>query len=242
MREKINVDILIIGAGIVGCAIARELSLKSKDKKIIVIEKLEEPGLETSSKNSGVLHSGIHQNSNFLKSRLAKKGSKMVANYARKNDLSILDSGMIIVINRRAILKGLYKELDSLWNLFKNARKHNIKLKFLTLWGVKKLAPNIKSLGGIFIQDVWVVDSLQLTESFYKDAKNNGVEFIFNNSVEKIDLNSSFYSVYTKKYMINTKTVINSAGLYAFGVVFGRIPEYAQRMSSFLSLGRYCFA
>ena len=165
-----DVDIVIIGAGVVGCALARELSIKYPDRNMVVLDKLGEAGLETSSRNSGVLHSGIHQNPTFLKSHLAIRGSKLAASYAKEKELHILDSGMLVVVGIGSILGGLYKELNSLWNLIKNARKQWIKLKFLTYFGIKELAPNIKALAGIFIPEVWVVDPLEFTQSLKKDA------------------------------------------------------------------------
>jgi len=213
--KELRFDFVIIGAGVVGCAIARELSLKNPNKKIAVLEKLTSVGLETSSRNSGVLHSGIHQNPNFLKSRLAQEGSHLAAEYAKSKNLPILDSGMLVVISFNAIKQGLYREFVSLLDLFKNSRKQKIKLKLLTSRGVRKLAPNIRALGGIFIPDVWVVDSLQFTQTLQKDAEAGGVQFYFKEPVNNINSSGEVYDIVTNNYLIKSPTVINAAGLYA---------------------------
>ena len=211
-------DIIIIGAGVVGCAIARELSLKHPEKKIIVLDKLNDVGLETSSKNSGVLHSGIHQNPNFLKSHLAEDGSKLAAKYAKEKHLSILDSGMLIVVSFRAINRGLYRELRQfllLRHIFKNGKRQGIKVKIISPFKLKKMASGIRALGGIFIPDVWVVDSLAFTQSLEQDAQNMGVKFYFHSPVMKIRKQINKYEVFTDHSWFSAPVVINSAGLYA---------------------------
>lgn len=214
-KNKSKVDIAIIGAGVVGCAIARELSIQYPNKNIVVLEKLTGVGLETSSFNSGVLHSGIHQNPNFLKSRLVEKGNKIAADYVKSKELPIIDSGMLIVVSFQAIKEGLYKELASLWNLLKNGKKHRIPVKFLLRAGVKKLAPNIKALGGIFIPNVLVINPLQFTQELAKDAEMAGVRFLFKNPVVGIKKSKDMYILSTPEYSIRAGAVINAAGLYA---------------------------
>ncbi|MGG7377636.1 FAD-dependent oxidoreductase, partial [Escherichia coli] len=71
--------VCIVGAGIVGCAIARELGSRRWPRalSIIVLERHDRPGEETSARNSGVLHSGIHEHPGSLKARLAREGSAL---------------------------------------------------------------------------------------------------------------------------------------------------------------------
>ena len=71
-------DIAIAGAGAVGCAIARELSIRYPNKKIVVLEKLSGAGLETSQFNSGVLHTGLHQQPGSLKAQLSFKYNSVI--------------------------------------------------------------------------------------------------------------------------------------------------------------------
>src|SRR3989338_9198135 len=142
-----KIDTAIIGGGIVGCAIARRLAISQPGTKIVVLEKLESVGLETSGLNSGVLHSGIHQNPNFLKSKLAREGSKTAANYMKIRSLPIMPCGMLIVVSQESLRHGLYKEWMDLWRLVKKGKEQKIDLKFLTPLGIKKIEPNIRALG-----------------------------------------------------------------------------------------------
>ncbi|MDX1608084.1 MAG: NAD(P)/FAD-dependent oxidoreductase [Candidatus Spechtbacterales bacterium] len=211
----IDADICIIGAGVVGCAIARELSLKMPAKNIIVAEKLGGAGFETSTKNSGVLHSGIHQNPEFLKSKLAEEGNKLAVQYVKEKGLRMLNCGMLVAVTFGEILRGLYKEISTLLNLLDNAREQKIPIKFLMPWQVKKIAPQIRAIGGIFIPEARVIDSKEFINSLKNDAEAGGVKFLFNSEVHDIKKQRGDYHVFTTGNIINTQVVINSAGLYA---------------------------
>jgi glycerol-3-phosphate dehydrogenase len=214
MKKNVEADVVIIGAGAVGCAIARHLSIVRPDKKIVVLEKLDGTGMETSCKNSGVLHSGLHQNPKFLKSKLARIGSKMAAEFMKKNNYPILDCGMIVAVSGESFLGGPFS-LWSLMSLMKRGREQNINFDFLTSSGLRKLEPNIKALGGIFIPNVWVVDSKQFVGALHKEAEDNGVEFFFNNPVEEICTFTDYYWIFTPHFKFRTPIIINAAGLYA---------------------------
>ncbi len=210
-------DIAIIGAGVVGCAIARHLSIQYPGKKIIVLEKLLGVAQETSGLNSGVLHSGIHQNPDFLKSKLAQEGSKMAAEYHINRKMPILSCGMIVAIPFpwEALRGGLWKEWDSLFHLIKRGLKQKIKFRFLTPWGLRKMEPSMRALGGIFIPDVWVIDPVRFVKALQRDAKKNGARFFFNREVTGIQTESGQYAILTHCERFIAKLVINAAGLYA---------------------------
>src|SRR5262249_10995761 len=91
-------DVCIVGAGGVGCAIARELAGRRGPRplRIIVVEQHEDVGLETSSRNSGVLHSGIHERPGSLKAELAREGSVSAVAYAGLRNIPLLRCGMVI--------------------------------------------------------------------------------------------------------------------------------------------------
>lgn len=202
-------DIVIIGAGVVGCAIARELAINFPDKKIVVLEKLPDVGLETSSRNSGILHSGLQQNPKFLKSRLARRGSKLAAEYIKNKGLPIIENGMIVAVSLQSIKEGLWRDIKSLLYLLWQAWKQKIKVKL-----------NIRAPFGIFVPNVWIIDAHSFTQSLKKEALEHGVEFFFENPVKNVEilenvfLGNSFL-IKTSKLVFIAKTVINSAGLCA---------------------------
>ena len=210
-----TVDTAIIGGGVVGCAIDRQLFITRPGTKIVVLEKLRSVGLETSSLNSGVLHSGIHQDPNFLKSKLAREGSKLAADYLKSHRLPVMHCGMLIVVSLDSLKRGLYKEWLDLWRLVKRSKEQKINLKFLTPFGIKKLEPNIRALGGIFIPDVWVIDPTSFVNVLYQEARAEGVSFFFKSPVLSVDKNKDSYLLSTPDKEFHAKEVINAAGLYA---------------------------
>lgn len=202
-------DIVIIGAGVVGCAIARELAINFPDKKIVVLEKLPDAGLETSSRNSGILHSGLQQNPKFLKSRLARRGSMLAAEYIKNRGLPIIENGMIIAISWQSIKKGLWRDIKSLLHLLWQAWKQKIKVKL-----------KLRTPFGIFVPNVCVTDARAFTQSLKKDALEHGVEFFFENPVENIEILENVFLgdaflIKTSKLIFIAKMLINSAGLCA---------------------------
>ena len=100
-------DVVIIGAGVIGCATAREVSIRHPNYKVVVLEKLGDFGLEASQFNSGVLHSGFHQDPKFLKSRFAREGSRMAVDYVASKELPILRCGMLIALSGQSIVSAL---------------------------------------------------------------------------------------------------------------------------------------
>lgn len=213
-------DAVIIGAGVVGCAIARELSTRHPKKKFAVIERMMGSGQMTSSRNSGVLHSAFHQNPEFLKSVLAAEGSRLAAKYHEERSLPILRCGMLIAVSAEALKQGLWREGKTLYELVSRGRKQNVEFKFLTSRGVAKLEPNIKAAAGIFIPSVCVVDPLVFTNSLCFDARMRGAKFYFGREVKSIGVGRESYDILTARAdgipeKFSSRVLINSAGLYS---------------------------
>ncbi len=210
----------IIGAGVVGTAIAKKLasSLPRRDKlNIIVLEKNSGVGLETSQYNSGVIHSGFHEKPGSLKAELARKGSQMMQSFIHENLPlnSYIDCGMLIAISGQEIKKGLWREWRSLFRLFRQGKENKIDFKLLGPQAIKKKEPFIRSWGGIFIPSVSVVDPLAVTQALFRKAGENGTEFLFRQKVQEIKKTEKSFLVVTQDSAFEFEYLINSAGLYA---------------------------
>jgi glycerol-3-phosphate dehydrogenase len=215
MPNDNTADIAIIGAGVVGCAIARELSLQYPGKQIVVIEKLSEAGRETSSRNSGVLHSGLHQDPRMLKSKLALIGNRLTVAYHEQKGLPLLHTGMIVAVSQEALRQGLWREAHSLIRLINKGRTQKIKFEYLTGRGLRAYEPRLSALGGIFIPSVWVIDFVKYVQSLKEDALRNGVQFLFHSSVASIEQKDRRFYISAGANVIAADAVINSAGLSA---------------------------
>ncbi|MBI4087590.1 MAG: FAD-dependent oxidoreductase [Candidatus Liptonbacteria bacterium] len=207
-------DVVIVGAGVVGCAIARQLALDYRSRKIAVLEKLAGAGLETSGRNSGVLHSGFHQNPAFLKSKFAREGSELAERYMVERSLAVMGCGMIVSVPCAGMMSGL-QEWQNLRHLLRYGRKQKIGFKFLSPFGIQRLEPNIRALAGIFIPSVCVIDSPTFVNSLRRDAEMRGARFFFGEGLKKAGNVGKRYRLETENLEFFAGSVINSAGLYA---------------------------
>lgn len=210
-------DVCIVGAGVVGCAIARELGRRSRERplRIVVLEQHERAGEETSGRNSGVLHSGIHERPLSLKERLAREGSALAVSYALQRGIPLLRTGMVIAIAREDIRRGLWREMSSLRRLWFNAWKTKTRVLVMTSSGLRAWEPNLRASCGIVIPSVSVIDAHAFVQSLKADSESAGADFAFNNRVVGIDDDGTAYIVTTDRQTIRAACLINAAGLHA---------------------------
>jgi len=210
-------DICIVGGGVVGCACARELARKRwvRPPRIIVLEQHAGVGEETSARNSGVLHSGIHEHPLSLKERLAREGSALAVSYASERGIPLLNTGMIIAIAWDDVRRGLWREASSLRRLWFNGWKTNTRVRFVAPSRLRDWEPNLRACCGIIIPTVSVIDAPAFVRSLRTDAEAMGVEFAFNNQVVGIDAGAAVYKVTTDRRTLAAACLINAAGLHA---------------------------
>lgn len=207
-------DVVIIGAGIVGCTTALKIKENFPEKTVVVLEKNPGAFMETSLYNSGVIHSGVHQNPDHLKSELAIKGGPMLIDFCDKNNVPFRKTGMLIVVAFQDLSK-LIVETKSLILLLKNCRKQKIKVKFLTSFGIKKIEPNVKVAFGIFLPNIWIIDQASLGQKLTEVGVSNGILYSWNTKVEIIAKREKKYEIGTNKQTFEAETVINAAGVWS---------------------------
>ena len=219
-------DICIVGAGVVGCAIARELGRRrwKAPLRILVLEQRQRAGEETSTRNSGVLHSGIHEHPRSLKAQLAREGSALTVSYAEQHKIPLLRTGMVIAIAWEDIRRGLWREMSMLRRLWVNAWKTKIRMSFVTPSGLRTWEPNLRASCGIVIPSVCVIDSRAFVQSLRTDSEASGAQFAFNNRVVGIKEEAATYIVTTDRQRIRATCLVNAAGLYADDVAALALP------------------
>ena len=210
-------DVCIVGAGVVGCAIARELMQRRSDTplRVVVLEQHDRVAVETSGRNSGVLHSGIHEHPSSLKGQLAREGSALAVTYALEHGIPLLRTGMVIAISWEDVRRGLWREVSTLRRLLVKAWKTNTRVSFVTPSGLHAWEPNLHACCGIIIPSVSIIDPLAFVQSLRTDSEATGAEYAFNNRVIGIDEDAATYIVTTDRQRIRTGCLINAAGLYA---------------------------
>jgi len=207
-RECLDeVKITIIGAGIVGLAIAVKLSEDFKD--IVVLEKHDKFGQEISSRNSEVIHSGIYYPEGSLKAKLCVEGAELLYKICEDHAIPYKKLGKLIIATEGS-------EIIILEDLMKKGRRNGVNaLKLLDAGDARKLEPNTNAIAAIYSPNTGIIDSHLLMKHFYNRAEERGVIFAFNSEVNLIGKENGGYTVGVKQenYRFKSEVVINCAGL-----------------------------
>lgn len=202
--EKIK--IAIIGAGVVGLAVAEALSRKVQGD-IVVFERHEKFGQETSSRNSEVIHAGIYYPKDSLKSRLCLRGNRLLYGLCEKEGIMHKRCGKIIVSTNE-------EEIKKIEAIYANAVSVGVpELKLIGKEEVNRLEPDIFALNGIYSGSTGIVDSHGLMNYLYQKAQANGVMFVFNAGIKTIKGRGPYMLTDQKDDSVNSEYVINCAGL-----------------------------
>ena len=202
---------VIIGAGVVGLAVATQLS--ERNEGVYVFEKNKKFGQETSSHNSGVIHSGIHYPKGSLKAELCVKGNPMIYEICEKYKIPYKKLGKLTVAIEE-------EEIEELNKLMKMGEDNGVEgLKFLDREDVKKLEPNIEAEKALYSPSTGIVEPDELMNHFYAQIKNNRAIVATETEVtgmRKTDFGYELSGISVgEKFTVMAKTVVNCAGLYS---------------------------
>ena len=182
-----EIDVAIIGAGVIGLATAREIA--QREKQVFVFERNRTFGLETSSRNSEVIHAGIYYPEGSLKARLCVQGKNMLYELLDSHNIAHRKSGKIIVASDE-------NETNWLQQLWQQARRNGVDdLRLLSRMEVKKLEPNVEPRAGLMSPSSGVFDSRGLLKLLYGQAREKGAEFVFGTEVIGIEKASAKYRI-----------------------------------------------
>lgn len=202
-------DVVVIGAGAVGCAIARELS--KYQIKVIVVDKNEDVGGDASKSNSAIIHTGYDASPGTLESQLVVAANPMYDEIVKDLDIPFKRIGAILP----AVTDEQFEQLPAIKEkAFKN---HVYDVEYKSKEELLKMEPNLNPevKGGLFIPRESIIDPFIFVQAMAENAYANGVEFLLNAKVTDIKTeNGKIKSVVTEKGEIETTYVINSAGLY----------------------------
>jgi L-2-hydroxyglutarate oxidase LhgO len=204
-------NIVVIGAGVVGLAVAAKLS--EKNEGVYIFEKNQKFGQETSSHNSGVIHSGIHYPKDTLKARLCVKSNSMIYELCEKYRIPYKRLGKLTV----AITE---EEIDELEKLMKMGEDNGVEgLKFLEREDVKKLEPNIEVEKALYSPSTGIVEPDELMNHFYAQARKNNAVLATETEVSSLNKVNDKYEIsgisVGEKFTVTAKTVVNCTGLYS---------------------------
>ncbi len=205
----LKTDVVVIGAGAVGCAVARELSKYAVD--VIVVEKNEDIGGDASKSNSAIIHTGYDAAPGTLESQLVVAANPMYDEIVRDLDVPFSRIGAILP----AITDEQFEKLPEIKEKAFRNRVYDVEYK--TGAQLLEMEPNLNPevKGGLWIPRESIIDPFILVQALAENAFANGVHFLLNTRVTDIKTeNGKIKSVVTTGEEIETKYVINCAGLY----------------------------
>ena len=201
-------DIIVIGAGVVGCAIARELSKYKLD--VLVIDKNEDVSEGISKANSGIIHAGYNEKKGTLKAKLNLEGNKMMDKLAEELQFPFKRNGALVLAFNE-------EELDRLKLLEANGKELGIEgLELLNKEEVLNLESNINQdvVGALHVKTSGIVSPYEMTLAFGENAVENGVEFKLGHAVTDIKKEDKIYNLSLNNgETLKSKIIINASGL-----------------------------
>lgn len=211
-------DYLVIGAGIIGLNIAKNLKERFPLAQILVMEKEKEVAMHSSGRNSGVLHAGFYYTANSLKAKFTKEGNAALKEFCNQRNLKINPCQKVVVALNN-------KEVEGLEELKRRGDANGVELHWLDEKGLEDLYPNIKThKKALLCPSTATVNPKEVTKEFAKVIKELGVELVLDCKY----LGSKGNTLRTSQGDFSAKKIINCAGLYADNIAhdFGFSKDY----------------
>ena len=202
-------DICIIGAGVTGSLIARELS--RYDIKVCLIDKESDVAMGTSKANSAIVHAGYDAKPGTLKARFNVRGNELMDEIAQKLYVPFKRIGSFVVAFNE-------KDVEQLNKLYDYGIKNNVpQLEILNKEEVSKMEPNLSDevIAALYAPTAGIICPYELTLAAAENAVDNGVDIILNCAVNNIVKVNEEFILDTTQGEINSKCIVNAAGLYS---------------------------
>jgi len=199
-------DYLIVGGGIIGLNIAKNLKTREPNSKIVLIDKEPELAMHSSGRNSGVLHAGFYYSADSLKAKFTRDGNKALHEFCEERNLEINKCAKVVIATNE-------EELEGLEELKKRGDNNGVELSWMDENELNEKYPNIKTYKkALFSPTTATVNPKDLTLEFAKVITEMGVTILTNTAYKK---RISDTEIITTQGSIKCKKVINCAGLYA---------------------------
>ena len=202
-------DVAIIGAGVIGSAVARELS--KYNLKACVIEREEDVCCGTSKANSAIIHAGFDAKPGTLKAKLNVRGNEMMDQLSKDLDIPFKRNGSLVVRTKDQDPAGLVELLEK-------AKANGVpRVRILNREELIAMEPNLSDdvVEALHAPTGAIVCPFHMTIAFAENAYENGVEFFLNTKVENIEKIENGYKLTTNNQVIEAKVVVNAAGVYS---------------------------
>jgi len=236
MNDSFQTDVVVIGAGVIGLAIARALALGGR--AVTILEKNARIGEETSARNSEVIHAGIYYPSGSLKARLCVEGRHLLYDFCESRKIAHEKLGKLIVATHTG-------QDEQLGRLLRQAEENGVDdLRKMSRAEVAALEPELSTCGGVFSPSTGIIDSHQYMLALLGEAEASGASLARNAKVTGIDKTSDGFKLTVRnageQVTLKARTLVNSAGLWATRIA-GLVQGLASRFvpETYLAKGNY---
>ncbi len=225
--EKIN--IAIVGAGAVGCAVALELAGRGK-KDIFIFERGKYLAEGQSGRNSGVIHAGLYYKEGSLKARLCVSGNLLLYEFCAKHDVPAVKTGKLVAATNQ-------DEEGRVAALFERAKRNGAdSVKLVGREEIKRLEPNIESSLALYSPSTGSVDAATYVKTLARLCEANGAQILMRSAVIGIEPKGGSFIVSVRRSdgkleSVEADVVINSAGLYSDKVAKMVDPKFSHALA-----------
>jgi glycerol-3-phosphate dehydrogenase len=200
-------NIVIVGGGVVGCAIARELSFRYD--QVFVLEALPKVGMGTSSRNSGVIHSGLYYTPGSLKARHCLRGNPLTYEFCAAHGVPHRNTGKLVVASSE-------EESSTLSALFETGRANGVEgLKIIDRAAIRAREPHVVGFQAIDVPSTGILSSEDLVKAYARVASDQGAHIVTNARVTSLEPTADGIRVVSAAGEIEARCLVNSAGLFA---------------------------
>jgi L-2-hydroxyglutarate oxidase LhgO len=236
MSDTFRTDAVVIGAGVIGLAIARALALAGRE--VVILEKNARIGEETSARNSEVIHAGIYYPTGSLKARLCVEGRSRLYAFCESRKIAHKKLGKLIVATRDG-------QDEQLGHLLRQARENGVSdLKPISRAEIAALEPELSTCGGLFSPSTGIIDSHHYMLTLLGEAEAAGASLVRNAEATAIARNSEGFRLTVRNageaITLRARILVNSAGLWAPKIA-GMVEGLAARFvpETYLAKGNY---
>src|ERR1700722_17700223 len=207
-ENRARFDVSIVGAGILGLSVARELKRRHPGLEIVVLEREDEVAQHQTGHNSGVIHSGVYYAPGSLKARLCVEGAQLMYEFCDEHEIRYERCGKLIVALHDS-------ELPGLDDLERRGHANGVRLRRLTSSEIAEVEPGCRGLAALHSPDTGIVDYYRVCKSIESDLRRDGVEITFGARVERLERDDEVSTVICRDRTIRARFVIACAGLWS---------------------------
>lgn len=204
-----DIDIAIIGAGVIGLAVACEVS--QENRSVYILEKNDSFGKETSSRNSGVIHSSLLNPRGSWNARSCFAGNPLLYEFAQRYHIDHRKTGKLLVAAGP-------EEVNALEALY-TRKAEGLEMQLLTQKDLQKIEPGVKGDSGILIASTGVIDAYRLMQAYLGLARLKGAQLVLKSAVTGLEKLPDGYNLKIQESgcvsELKSRIVINCAGLYS---------------------------